>query len=146
MPHEFPHWRRVYYYFAKWHAQGVWAKINRALVEKVRLRHSKKKPPRLRSSTVRALKWLAGKGERGFDAGKKIMGRKRHILVDTLGLMLGVVVHPASIQDRDGARLLEPFLLFFGWLKVVFVDGGYAGFVSPLESTTFPASGTCAWR
>jgi putative transposase len=55
------------------------------------------------------------------------MGRKRHILVDTLGLMLGVRVHPANIQDRDGARLLEPFLLFFGWLKVIFVDGGYAG-------------------
>ena len=55
------------------------------------------------------------------------MGRKRHIPVDTLGLMLGVVVHPASIQDRDGAKLLEPFLLFFGWLKVLFVDGGYAG-------------------
>jgi putative transposase len=66
-------------------------------------------------------------GERGFDAGKKIMGRKRHILCDTLGLMLGVVVHPANIQDRDGARLLEPFLLFFGWLKVVFVNGGYTG-------------------
>lgn len=55
------------------------------------------------------------------------MGRKRHILVDTLGLILGVVVHPADIQDRDGAKLLEPFLLFFGWLKVIFVDGGYAG-------------------
>ena len=71
---------------------------------------------------------MAGQpGERGFDAGKKIMGRKRHILVDTLGLMLGVVVHPANIQDRDGARLLEPFLLFFGCLKVIFADGGYAG-------------------
>src|ERR1700722_9612709 len=59
MPHEFPHWRLVYYYFAKWHAQGVWEKINLALVGKVRVRHSKKKPPRLRSSTARALKWLA---------------------------------------------------------------------------------------
>ena len=66
-------------------------------------------------------------GERGFDAGKKIMGRKRHLLVDTLGLILGVVVHPASVQDRDGAKLLAPFLLLYGWLKTVFVDGGYAG-------------------
>ena len=66
-------------------------------------------------------------GERGFDAGKKIMGRKRHILVDTLGLLLGVVVHPANVQDRDGAKLLAPWLLLYGWLKVVFVDGGYSG-------------------
>jgi len=66
-------------------------------------------------------------GERGFDAGKKVRGRKRHLLVDTLGLILGVKVHSAGLQDRDGAKLLEPFLLLFGWLEVIFVDGGYAG-------------------
>lgn len=66
-------------------------------------------------------------GERGFDAGKKIMGRKRHILVDTLGLIPGVRVHAASIQDRDGAKLLAPWLILFGCLSTVFVDGGYAG-------------------
>lgn len=65
---------------------------------------------------------------RGYDAGKKIMGRKRHILVDTLGLILAVVVHPASIQDRDGARLvLEKLAHAFGWLRLIRVDGGYAG-------------------
>jgi putative transposase len=66
-------------------------------------------------------------GERGFDAGKKICGRKRHLLVDTLGLILGCVVHQAGLQDRDGAKLLEPFLLRYGWLRALFVDGGYAG-------------------
>jgi len=66
-------------------------------------------------------------GERGFDAGKKICGRKRHLLVDTMGLILGCVVHHAGLQDRDGAKLLEPFLLRYGWLRVIFVDGGYAG-------------------
>lgn len=55
------------------------------------------------------------------------MGRKRHLLVDTLGLILGVAVHPANVQDRDGAKLLRPWLLLFGWLQVVFADGGYAG-------------------
>ena len=146
MPHEFPHWRLVYYYFAKWHAQGVWEKINLALVGKVRVRHSKKAPTAaiIESQSV---KMASQPGERGFDAGKKIMGRKRHILVDTLGLMLGVRVHPANIQDRDGARLLEPFLLFFGRLKVIFVDGGYAGQLTPVEVTApAPQASLCAWR
>jgi putative transposase len=65
---------------------------------------------------------------RGYDAGKKVLGRKRHLLVDTLGLILHVVVHSAAIQDRDGARLVLPILLQrFGWLRCIFVDGGYAG-------------------
>ena len=65
---------------------------------------------------------------RGYDAGKKILGRKRHLLVDTLGLILHVVVHSAAIQDRDGAKLVLPVLLArFGWLRCIFVDGGYAG-------------------
>jgi putative transposase len=67
-------------------------------------------------------------GVRGFDAGKKVMGRKRHLLVDTLGLILAVVVHPANIQDRDGARLvLRKLEGAFGWLRLIWVDGGYAG-------------------
>jgi putative transposase len=67
-------------------------------------------------------------GVRGYDAGKKILGRKRHLLVDTLGLILHVVVHSAAIQDRDGAKLVLPVLLArFGWLRCIFVDGGYAG-------------------
>ena len=73
-------------------------------------------------------------GERGFDAGKKICGRKRHLLVDTLGLILGCAVHQAGLQDRDGAKRLEPFLLRYGWLKAVFVDGGYAGGASSTGS------------
>jgi putative transposase len=66
-------------------------------------------------------------GERGYDAGKKINGRKRHLLVDTLGLVLAVVVHSAGLQDRDGAKLVLPKLLGFGWIRRVFADGGYSG-------------------
>ena len=87
----------------------------------------KKKAPTAAIIDSQSVKMASQPGERGFDAGKKIMGRKRHLLVDTLGLILGVVVHPASVQDRDGAKLLQPFLLLYGWLKIVFVDGGYAG-------------------
>src|SRR5690606_20695000 len=67
-------------------------------------------------------------GRRGYDAGKRILGRKRHLLVDTLGLILLAVVHPADIQDRDGARMvLKSLETRFGWLKLVWADGGYAG-------------------
>ena len=67
-------------------------------------------------------------GIRGFDAGKKIKGRKRHIVVDTLGLLVGVVVHAADIQDRDGApAVLKSILKRCPWLRHVFADGAYAG-------------------
>jgi putative transposase len=71
---------------------------------------------------------MAGQpGERGFDAGKKVLGRKRHLLVDTLGLILGLVVHSAGLQDRDGAKPLLEKALWFGWLRIIWADGGYAG-------------------
>ena len=67
-------------------------------------------------------------GETGYDAGKKIKGRKRHILVDTMGLLLGVKVTPASTPERAGAMLLlAPLLLWFPWLRKLWVDGGYSG-------------------
>lgn len=67
-------------------------------------------------------------GIRGFDAGKKINGRKRHIVVDTLGLMVGMVIHSAGIQDRDGAPdVLKTILKRWPWLRHIFADGGYAG-------------------
>ena len=68
------------------------------------------------------------RGPRGYDAGKKVKGRKRHIVVDTLGLLLAVVVHPADIQDRDGAKLvLSKLLGLFPRLKLVWADSAYAG-------------------
>ena len=67
-------------------------------------------------------------GVRGFDAGKRIKGRKRHIVTDTLGLMVGLVVHGADIQDRDGAvPVLASIRHRYPWLRHVFADGGYAG-------------------
>ncbi|WP_343076056.1 transposase [Haloferula luteola] len=67
-------------------------------------------------------------GIRGFDAGKKITGRKRHVLVDTLGFIHSLKVTPADVQDRNGARLLMAILTTaYGWLKLIWADGGYAG-------------------
>src|SRR3974390_2571820 len=78
----------------------------------------------------------------GYDAGKKIKGRKRHILVDTLGLLLNVVVHPADVQDRDGALLLlRRTRRLFPFIKRIFADGGYAG-----EKTALMVWRTGAWR
>lgn len=88
----------------------------------------KKKAPTAAILDSQSVKVSNHGGVRGYDAGKKIMGRKRHLLVDTLGLILQVVVHSAAIQDRDGARLVLPVLLQrFGWLRCIFADGGYTG-------------------
>lgn len=81
-------------------------------------------------------------GERGYDAGKKMVGRKRHLLVDTLGMILAVVVHPANIQDRDGAKLVLQKVKWFGWLRLVYADGGYAGALVQWVRKTFWGQGT----
>ena len=79
---------------------------------------------------------------RGYDAGKKILGRKRHLLVDTLGLILPVGVHSAAVQDRDGARLVLPILLQrFGWLRCLFAAGGYAGELAAWVKNLLPRRG-----
>ena len=90
-------------------------------------RPEKSQRPASASSTASPSRGLK-KGDRGYDAGKKTLGRKRHVIVDTLGLILALVVHPANIQDRDGARLLIRQLgTRFRRLQVIFADGGYAG-------------------
>jgi putative transposase len=82
-------------------------------------------------------------GVRGYDAGKKVVGRKRHLLVDTLGLILLVCVHPANVQDRDGARLLLTALRTrFGWLRCIWADGGYAGTLVAWVRQLCPRRGT----
>ena len=87
----------------------------------------KKKAPTAAIIDSQSVKMAGQPGERGYDAGKKVDGRKRHLLVDSLGLILRVVVHRADIQDRDGAKLLLERARWFGWLQVIWADGGYAG-------------------
>jgi putative transposase len=127
LPHDFPPYRIVYYYFAKWQQEGVWERINHALRDRVRGCQRKKKAPSAAIIDSQSVKVAEQPGERGYDAGKKINGRKRHLLVDTLGLILAVVVHSAGVQDREGAKLLLPALLNFGWVRIIFADAGYAG-------------------
>jgi len=91
-------------------------------------RSRKKKAPTAAILDSQSVRTASQPGLRGFDAGKKITGRKRHLLVDTDGHILSVKVTPADVQDRDGALLLFPSLAkTFGWLKLIWADGGYTG-------------------
>jgi transposase len=130
MPVDFPPWSTVYNYFAVWEAAGVTQQVLDGLRDRVRLAEGRVAVPSaviIDSASVKAAETV-GKPARGFDAGKKINGRKRHIVVDTLGLLLCVVVTAASVQDRDGARpLLEQMATACRRVQLVWADGGYAG-------------------
>ena len=142
LPHDLPPWRIVYYYFMVWRRDGLWAQMHDTLRDAVRLRSGKKKAPSAAILDSQSVKVSNHGGVRGYDAGKKILGRKRHLLVDTLGLILHVVVHSAAVQDRDGARLVLRILLQrFGWLRCIFADGGYAGALAAWVSQLLPRRG-----
>jgi putative transposase len=108
--------------------RGAVAKDARRAARSGETPERKKKAPTAAILDSQSVKVSNHGGVRGYDAGKKIMGRKRHLLVDTMGLILHVVVHSAAIQDRDGGKLvLTRLTQRFGWLRCIFVDGGYAG-------------------
>jgi putative transposase len=117
-------------YFHQWRRNGLWQRIHETLRSRVREACGKDAQPSAACIDSQTVKATRTSGERGYDAGKKINGVKRHIIVDTLGLLMAVVVHPANIQDRDGAKLAFAKALLSGpWprMKLVWADGGYAG-------------------
>ena len=127
LPPCFPPWQLVYYYFRKWKREETILLLHDKLAEWVRLKKGKRAEPSaaiMDSQSVRNTS-VAGE-EKGFDAGKRIKGRKRHILTDTLGLLICVVVHSAGVQDRNGAHLLLEKARD-RLLKITFADEGYSG-------------------
>ena len=106
LPHNFRAWQTVYVSFCQWRDTALFTQINTTWREQVRQTEGRARTPSAAIIDSQAVKTTAQGGERGYDAGKKVNGRKRHILVDTLGLLLLVVVQSANIQDRDGAKLV----------------------------------------
>jgi putative transposase len=125
LPHDFPKWKTVYTIFWRWRRDGIWQRIHEALCRQVRKHGGKKPTPSVAIVDSQSIRTAEGGEERGYDAGKKITGRKRHLAVDTLGLVWAVVVHGAYWQDHDGACFVFQKLRVFGRLRVLFADSAY---------------------
>ncbi len=128
LPKEYPKWKSVYHYFRLWRREGIWKRIHDTLRARERQRNGRHKHATAGSLDSQSVKRSAIGGEHGYDAGKKIDGRKRHILVDTMGLLIAVMVTAASVSDPAGARFLLRRLDGAGKkLRLVWVDGTYRG-------------------
>lgn len=135
LPHDLPPWGTVHFYYRSRRIDGTWARVMDVL--RTRLRHAdgRKKSPSAAIVDSQSIKTSEGGEARGFDMGKKVTGRKRHLVVDTTGLLLAVVVHSASVQDRDGAKLVLARLAGrFPRLRLIWADAAYEATVGWAKS------------
>ncbi|NBC34550.1 MAG: IS5 family transposase [Alphaproteobacteria bacterium] len=136
LPKNFPPWQTVYRYFRDWRKDGTWECIHDALYRAVRELKGREESPTLAIIDAQSTKTGSdARGDVGFDAGKNVKGRKRHIVVDILGMVLKANVHSAGIQDRDGAALaLDKITARFPFIEKVVADGAYAGPIAQSNS------------
>ncbi len=129
LPREFPPWKTVFHYFRAWRLDGTWERLNRTMRRLLREKLGRDPEPSAGIVDAQSAKSTGVGGEqRGFDGGKMVRGRKRHLLVDTEGLVVEAKVHSAKVPDQDGIRrLLEPARSRLPRLSYLWVDAGYRG-------------------
>jgi putative transposase len=128
LPREYGPWSTVFHYFRLWRRTGTWEPIHATQRERLRRALGREPTPSAAIIDSQSVKTTEQGGPHGYDGGKKVNGRKRHVLVDTLGLLLKVIVHPANVQDRDGARLvLAGLRQRFPRLRHLWADQAYTG-------------------
>ena len=146
LPHDFPPWSSVYYYFRKY--DKLWDIIHRAIHSDLRINSGKKPEPTAAIIDSQSVKTSQVADSRGIDGNKKIKGRKRHIVVDTMGFPLVVKVHDANLSDgKQAIGIIETLFFWFGSIKMIWADSGYRGelatylwcaFLCKLEIATTP--------